>query len=306
MSEALLKGILKTNHKVVGIVSWRRRHTASRLSDTLFPDELEKIRRIAKIPHINVQKVNSYEFVEIASSLQPDIILVGSWGEILKQYVIDIPRVLAINCHPSYLPMHRGCNPYTSVILQNEEFTGITFHEIDTGIDTGKIILQHKIPISQTDTGETTRFKCCQVAESLVQELLHSIDNNSYKLTPQNDDIASYYKRNVVEDGAIYWNNDAITIHNQIRGLYPWIKAYTFLNDKLIIVQGSELIETDTSDRLPGEIIAYLNNTAVVCTNTENKALKLSGLKVFALPYLLSSLYLRKFATPGTMFQNPA
>lgn len=304
LSEALLKGILKTNHEVVGLISWRRRFQADRWTNTLFPDGLEKIRRKAKIPEINVKKVNSFEFVEIASSLKPDIILVGSWGEILKQYVIDIPEILSINCHPSYLPAHRGCNPYTSVLLQNEEYTGVTFHEIDTGIDTGRIITQKKIPLNIIDNGETVRLKCANAAENLVVELLERIENNTYTLTEQNSQKASYYKRNKVENGAISWQDDAITIHNKIRGLYPWIKSYTFLKDKLILVKSSEIVELDNTNYLPGEIISKSGNSAIVNTINKDKAIKLNNLKVFGLNYFLSALYFNKYLIPGRCLQN--
>lgn len=237
LAESLLRGIIGTEHKVVGLYSWDRRKKLSPLSRYFNVDTLDELRKKAKILPIEVPSVNGYEFVEVANQLKPDVILVGSWGEILKQHIIDIPTKYCINCHPSLLPKHRGSNPYVSVLKEGEYSTGVSFHLMDEGIDTGDIIKQGEVLIDPNDTGETIRFKCCEKARQLVPELLNDIENDRIYPQKQDHSSASYFPRIKASDGAIKWNKSAEHIHNNIRGLYPWIKSYTMLKGRLLIVK---------------------------------------------------------------------
>lgn len=305
IAEALLRGILTTDHKVVGFLSWDRRKNLSRLSKLFFPDELEKLRRKARISALDVASVNSFEFISVASKLEPDIILIGSWGEILKNFAIEVPRKLCINCHPSYLPEHRGSNPYASAIVMGEEYTGVTFHEVDEGIDTGQIILQKKVPIDINDTGDSLRDKCAIAAEKMVPALLESIDNNSYTLTKQDEARASYYPRLKVTDGAIKWEQPAEKIHNIIRGLSPWIKAYVLYKANILLIGRSELVNIKETKLQSGTILEVMPDGVIVSTSTPGKGLFLNDLTIFGLSKAPSKILLKRMLVPGALFQNP-
>lgn len=304
LGESLLSGILTSKHQVVGLLSWDRRKTTTRISNTFFPDNIEKLRRKYKIKAIDVEDVNSFEFIKIAKSLDPDILLIGSWGQILKKHVIDIPNKYCINCHPSYLPKHRGSNPYSSSIIAGESFTGVTFHEVDENIDTGRIILQEKIPISENNTGESIRTKCGEVAKNLIVKLLDDIENNNITLTPQDESIASYYPRLKAEDGAVKWGRSAQEIHNQIRGLHPWIYSYATYKNKLLLIETSHIVNKGFSETEPGTIIEITDDGIIVSTKTPGKALFLGGLQIFGVNKLLSKMLLNKEITVGERLKD--
>lgn len=302
--ESLLKGILDTEHQVVGFYSWDRRKKISPITRFFNVDTLDALRKNAGIPAIEVPSVNGYEFIEIANKLQPDVILVGSWGEILKEHVIGIPIKYCINCHPSLLPKHRGSNPYASVLKEGETTTGVTFHLIDEGIDTGDIIKQAHVSIDQSDTGETIRYKCCNKARELVPELLEDIEKDRIYPQKQNHSAASYYPRLRASDGAIKWNRPVDQIHNSIRGLYPWIKSYTMLKGRLLIVNKSEIVTINDAYYEPGTIIDVFDNSIIVKTVTENKGILLSGLTVFGMNEFVSRIYLKRLLTVGIKLSN--
>lgn len=304
LAKALLEGLLSTKHEIVGLLSWDRRKHFSRFTYNLWPDSLERLRRKAQVPALDVDSANGYKFVQIASSLEPDIILVGSWGEILKRHIIDLPKKYCINCHPSFLPFHRGSNPYASVIVQGEKFTGVTFHEIDESIDTGRIIMQQKFLTNIADTGESIRRKCAELAGSMVPTLLDDIENDRVQPKEQDNRIATYFPRIKVEDGSIDWSKPAEVINNQIRGLYPWIFCYTTYKNKFIIVKKCRLVDIEESTCEPGIILKVLDNSVLVSTSTIGKGLLLSNLEIFGLSQFFSNFYLKKLLQPNERFKN--
>lgn len=302
--ESLLKGILNTEHKVVGLYSWDNRKKTSPILRYFKTNSLDLLRKNAGILSIELPSVNGYDFVEIANELQPDVILVGSWGEILQKHIIDLPSMYCINCHPSLLPKHRGSNPYASVLKEGETTTGVTFHLIDEGIDTGDIIRQGMISIDQNDTGETIRYKCCQKAQEILPQLLDDIYNNKIYQQKQDNNASTYYRRLRASDGAINWKMPVYNIHNCIRGLYPWIKSYTMLNGRLIIVNKSQIVDISDTNYDPGTIIDVFDNSVIVKTITENKGILLSGLTIFGISEFISKIYLKRLLIKGIKLRN--
>jgi methionyl-tRNA formyltransferase len=304
LAEGLLSGILNTSHEIVGVLSWNRRTKSSRLIHNLWPDKIERLRKRHNLKAIEVANINSFEFVRIAKNLDPDILLIGSWGQILKKHVIEIPNKYCINCHPSYLPAHRGSNPYTSAIMHGEEYSGVSFHQVDEDIDTGPLILQEKVPISPDETGQDLRIKCSNVARTLVVKLLDQIENNQVILTPQDNSKASYFPRIKAEDGAINWEESAQQIHNRIRSLHPWVFSYATYQNKLILIKKSRVIDTDPIEAEPGTILSITTGGLIVSTIDSNKALLLKDLEIFGLNNFVSNWYLKKSLKTGGQFRN--
>jgi methionyl-tRNA formyltransferase len=178
--------------------------------------------------------VNSYPFTQILSSLTPDVLLFGSWGEIIKPHILDQSALTVINCHPAKLPAHQGANPYASVILHNETETGVTFHLMVSKIDAGDILLQESIPVLPTYTGDTLRQLCASTAETLVEQLarlLHYHHGNQLPLvgTPQDPLQQSYFPQLKPSDGKLNWQHNSEQIFRQMRALFPWMITYASL-----------------------------------------------------------------------------
>lgn len=305
LAENLLQGILETNHKVVGLLSWNRRQVYSKLLNKFLPEKIERIRKKANIYPIYIENVNSFEFIEAASSLDPDIILVGSWGQILKKHVIEVPKRYCINCHPSYLPKHRGSNPYSSSIIAGENYSGVTFHLIDENIDTGDIIYQKQVLIDSQDTGESLRDKCANLAKTMVKELLELIAQNKIEPIVQNHKEASYYPRITIDDAAIDWNLNPLYIHNLIRGLQPWLVAYTTYKGRLLLIRKSNIVEGNRfAPTEPGTILDINDQGILVATSTENIYLFITDLNIYGLNPLVSKYLLKNILKINEKFCN--
>jgi len=146
-----------------------------------------------KAPVIVSISVNSPQFINKIKSLGIDLILVASCTEILKDDLIKSVKLGCVNCHPSLLPKYRGSNPFFWVLRNNEKETGVSFHLVNKTIDGGKLLLQQKIPILDSDNEESLVSKCAKLALDMMPELLIRFENNSIFSENQDENNASYY-----------------------------------------------------------------------------------------------------------------
>jgi methionyl-tRNA formyltransferase len=189
LTQSIVLGILESGHKLEAVFRWEKRRPNkfyAFLRDTFFPDPLLSIMRTHNIRDINAKYTNSERFRQEIQKLAPDVIIVGSWGEILKQETIDLPKVACINCHPSLLPAHRGSNPYVSAIMAGEKTTGVTFHLMMPKIDAGDILLQEQVEIADNDNAGSLKKKCSFTAKQMVPALLNKLERA--ELVPEKQD----------------------------------------------------------------------------------------------------------------------
>lgn len=293
LAQSVVLGILQTKHELAGVMRWRRPGTNrvyNILKDTFVPDTLLSIIRANNLTEIKAEKANSEKFKKEMQKLKPDVIIVASWGEILKKEVIDIPRVACINCHPSLLPKHRGSNPYASAIRKGDNKGGITFHLINERIDAGDILLKVEIPITEIDNGESLRNKCAFKAKETVKVLLDRLENGKLIPIKQNEGDSSYFPPLSEDDALIDFKKPAIAIHNQIRGLYPWLKSYTPYNDTFLFVSSSKVIELDVPVNKPGIVLSEGNGEILMSTGDPRKAILLKDLETYNFLYSIREL----------------
>ncbi len=285
LASSLLLGIIESGHDVIGVLKWdtSKNKLLYPLKKLLLPNNFESVIKTHKIFEIKTNSINSKAFFNIAKSLNPDIILVGSWGEILEEEIINLPRVACVNCHPSLLPKHRGSNPYASVLTQGEVQTGVSFHLVSEQVDAGPILMQKIVSITEDDNGYDLRTKCTFKAKEMVGELLNKLENANCLPQEQDERQATYYPRLTIDDAAINWNRPAEEIHNQIRGITCWIKCYTIYNNDFLMVNGSKIVKLDNPVDNPGKILARQKNNLIVATKSKYKAIQIQNLKLYGL-----------------------
>lgn len=238
MGRGLLHGLMTSPHaEVVGVFPWsirQRRQGKISWMEWLKPD-LDEVaflkaihtHRVRLITHCD--GVNTHAFKTLLQQLQPDIVLVGTWGEIFKPDLLAHPETAFINCHPSLLPTHRGPNPYVAAIRAGDVQSGITFHHMSQTVDTGPLLLQSAFAITPTDTGGDLKDKCAQQALSSVEALMSALYEEA--LTPQSQDEsqATRHARIKLEDGTLDWTQAPVQLERQVRGLQPWLDCYGFV-----------------------------------------------------------------------------
>ena len=222
----MIEGIRKTDAEIVGVMNWKSIRGKT-ISDLVVTDYTQQHIKALKLPIIKAKSANSQEFKNELLKLNPDVLLVGTWGEKIKKEIFDIPQIASINIHPSLLPKYRGANPYSRAIMFGETTTGITFHLINEKFDAGAILFQKKIEILRTDTAGTLKKRLCKEVAPMCQILIHKLNTEIIPTIKQDESIASYYPH--VTPAEIVVEPEKMTfeeIHNKIRGLAPWQSTY--------------------------------------------------------------------------------
>lgn len=213
------------NEVVVGIVGASIR--------THYLEELQKIADKMAVPLLIQPKWNSedYEvFVKKLAALSPDFIWVNSYSMIIRDDVLSIPRLGAINIHGAHLPRNRGCNPIQWAIIKREHKTGVTLHSIDSGLDTGPIIAQETVDIKMNDSWLDVRNKIEKATDVLINDCLKQILSGNWKAISQDEQMATLGARRKAEDGFFEWSEPSIDIYNKIRALLPPIPPAYYIN----------------------------------------------------------------------------
>ncbi|MGA7381082.1 MAG: methionyl-tRNA formyltransferase [Terriglobales bacterium] len=185
------------------------------------------------LPVTQPEKIkNNREFQSLISSLHPDAIIVVGYGRMIPQWMLDLPRHGNINLHASLLPKYRGAAPIQWAIARGESATGVTTMRIDSGLDTGDILLRKEIPIVPEDTAETLAPRLAARGAELMVETLRGLEAGEIHPRAQEHakaTLAPILKR---EDGRIDFHRTAQEICNRLRGFQPWPGAFTVFRGK--------------------------------------------------------------------------
>jgi methionyl-tRNA formyltransferase len=208
------------------------------------------------LPVFQPKSMKSTESHQLLQELEPTLVVVVAYGQILPQTILDIPPKGIVNVHASLLPRWRGAAPVQAAILNGDIETGISLMLIDAGMDTGPILAQQSIKIQARETGgELTRRLSTLGAELLPDTIIGYLDGEIDPV-PQNPESATYAPMLKKVDGGLVFSKTAETLARQVRAYEPWPSSYLYLNALRIVVRRAKAIPHD-SKQPPG-------NTTVV------------------------------------------
>ena len=185
-------------------------------------------------------KQNYTDVVAEIRALEPDFVVVASFGIILKRDLLELPRHGCVNLHASLLPKYRGVSPIQAAILAGDTETGCTTMLMDEGIDTGAVLLAESVPIGATDTAGTLERKLSALGAPLVTKTLKGLLDGSVRPVAQDESGASYTRKIRKEHGAIDWSKGAVEIERRVRAMLPWPSAQTgFAGKRLIVLEAA-------------------------------------------------------------------
>lgn len=187
--------------------------------------------------------------LETLRTLQPDLIVVMAYGQILPKSILDLPRYHCINMHASLLPAYRGAAPIQWAILNGETETGITAMQMAEGLDTGDMILKKKISIGPEETAAQLHDRLAVLAVETLKETLALLEAGTLKPEPQDDAKSSYAARITKEMSALDFTKPAQQLHDLIRG----ITGYTMLGGKRLKVYASSVVPDAAGE--PGTVL---------------------------------------------------
>jgi methionyl-tRNA formyltransferase len=191
---------------------------------------------------------NNEEFRSQLLSLKPEAVIVVGYGRLIPQWMIDLPPLGNINLHGSLLPKYRGAAPIQWAIACGETVTGVTTMKIDSGLDTGDILLQKEIPIEPKDDAETLAPRMATMGAELVHDTLQGLRAGTVHPTPQDNSRASLAPILKKEDGEIDFHRSAEEIYNRLRGFQPWPGAYTNFRGKNLHVWNAKPLQRSVTE----------------------------------------------------------
>src|SRR5207248_9790515 len=216
------------------------------------PPPIKKALAETKMPILQPARIKDRQSIEEISALSPDVIVVIAYGQILPRGILETPRVACLNLHASLLPRHRGAAPIQAAIASGDIETGITVMDMDQGLDTGDILLQHKIDILPTDTGESLHDRLAQIAPKALLEALQLLAKNNAPRIPQDNALATYAPKLTRHDGKIDWSEPAEIIERKIRAFNPWPGAFMELDGRHLKIFSASIVNLSGK---PGEIL---------------------------------------------------
>jgi methionyl-tRNA formyltransferase len=241
-----------TGHEVVTVVTQPDRPKGRDLKPAPPPVKVaaERLDLLVQQP----PKIREASVIDSLRSLQPDLIVVVAYGQILPKSLLEIPRLGCINVHTSLLPRWRGAAPIQYAILHGDHETGVTTMYMDEHMDTGDIILQRAQLIHADDTSATLHDRLAKLGADLLVQTVDLIAGGKAPRAKQDETHVTHAKKITKEDGCINWARSAIEIERQVRAFNPWPGTYTRLGDLLLKVWKVEIVEGVSGN--PGELLA--------------------------------------------------
>jgi len=251
------------NFQLIAVVTQPDRPKGRHLK--LQPSLVKELAVRLKLPVLQPARARDPDFIHSIRKLEPDLIAVAAYGQILPQELLNVPRFGCLNVHTSLLPKYRGASPIQRAILNDERETGVTIMKMDAGLDTGAILDQQSTPITPQDTSETLHDRLAEMGANLLVRSIPEFVAGKLQPCPQPNEGASYAPKIKKEEGHIDWQQSARTIWNRVRAFVPWPGAFTFLpgegQGRLLKIWRGEVVE---SSGRPGEILEAAKEGIVV------------------------------------------
>lgn len=218
--------------EVVGLVTQPSREGGQRRGSTRQVSRgMAAIAREAGVPVIDPPSINAPDGLAQLQDLQPDLLVVAAYGQILSPQVLAIPTLAAINVHASLLPKYRGAAPVAYAIWKGETVTGVSIIKITPGLDSGEVLMQESLAIKPEETAGELEARLAQLGARLAVAVIQRIHREGlFPGTPQDPALVTKAPKLRKEDGLIDWHRPAREICCQVRAMQPWPTAYTFLH----------------------------------------------------------------------------
>jgi len=155
--------------------------------------------------------------------LQPDIIVVVAYGQILRRNVLELPRLGCVNIHSSLLPRWRGAAPIQRALLEGDAETGVATMKLVEKLDAGDVLLEARTPISSKDTSQSLHDRLAEMGAELIVPTLEGLGRGTLKGSVQDESKVTYAAKLAKEmEWLDPWTRPASALDRQVRALTPW------------------------------------------------------------------------------------
>lgn len=227
-----------------------------------FPPVKEKAAEF-NIPVFQPTKMKDGTAYGILKELDPELIIVVAYGKIIPQDILDLPKYGCVNIHASLLPRYRGAAPIQWCVLNGEKKSGVTSMQMDSGLDTGDMLIKAETEIGENMTAGELHDKLSKLGAEVMSQTIKKIIDGTLEREKQDDLLSNYAPMLSKELCPVDWSKSADEIHNQVRGLSPWPIATSVLNGEIYKLHKTEKIGKTKGE--PGEIVSTQGGLTVAC-----------------------------------------
>jgi methionyl-tRNA formyltransferase len=236
------------------------------------PVKLLAQQQAPHLPILQPEKASSDDFEKILKAFGADLFVVVAYGQILKQNILDLPKLDPINVHASLLPKYRGAAPIQRCLINGEEETGVSIMQMVLAMDAGDVLREIAMPIPESMNYGQLKQSLCQLGKIALFATLRDYAAGNIRPTPQVHDMATYAPKVELEDVQIHWKRNAVQVHNLIRGSSPhpgaWCEFEVKGQAKRLKVLSSRVVPpARILHAAPGEILVYDSSGFVVACN---------------------------------------
>lgn len=198
---------------------------------------LDNFSTLHNIPLLKISHINDEEVIERIKRDEIDWLFIIGWSQIANSNLINSPKMGAVGMHPTLLPIGRGRASVPWAIIKGLEKTGVTMFKLDEGVDTGAILGQYEIPLSNVKTATELYKDVNEAHKFLIDKVWPLLINDKAELSTQNDEAATYWEGRKPEDGLITTEMDIEYVSRLVRATtHPYPGAFYIENDKKYVV----------------------------------------------------------------------
>jgi len=265
------------NYQIVGVFTQPDK-PAGRKKE-LVQSPVKKMAIKNELPIFQPENIGNDKEIKKIQELNPNLIIVVAYGQIISQKIINIPKFGVINIHPSLLPEYRGASPIQTAILNGDKKTGVSIMLIDEKMDHGPALTNQKLEIMNNDTTQILSKKLSILGAEILIKILPDYFAGKIKPQEQEHNKATFTKIITREDGQINWSKPSEEIERQFRALTLWPGVFTFWQGKRLKITD---LKTSIYDNRAGLVFLTSNKKVAIGCGAGSiiiKKLQLEGKK---------------------------
>ena len=254
--------LLEKKHKIAGVVTNTTKNTGRDRHEIIPPPGQWAIDR--NIPLFQPADLKDKALYNKLSSLKADLGFVVAYGKIIPESVFSLPSMGCINIHFSLLPKFRGASPIENTILCGDKTSGVSVQKITKKLDAGAILTKKSIEIDPDDHFPEVFKKLQHCGLELSEEALNLLESGKAVFIPQEESVNNLCHKITSGQRYINWNDSGVDVFNKIRAFSQRRTAYTFLNNKRVLIYRAKYLPDISAN--PGEVaIADKKSLVIAC-----------------------------------------
>ena len=257
-----LEALLQAGHEIALVLTQPDRPAGRGMK--LIQSPVKQFAEQHQIPVLQPTSLKNPEIQAQLEAIKADVMVVAAYGLLLPQAVLTIPRLGCLNIHASLLPRWRGAAPIQRALLAGDRETGISIMQMDIGLDTGGVLLESSLSISDEETAQTLHDKLAALGAALIVDALDKIQRGELAEQVQNEAEATYAAKLTKAEARLDWCKTADELARAVRAYNPFPVAQMIVKGETIRIW--KAIPEYTAHGQPGEILsADKNGIRVAC-----------------------------------------